>query len=92
MTFWDGFARTKLKAYPPKELNNGNPDANPPQWGLPIVATSYNHTHDVLAYALSYDWSKGHGGVQQGQPASKIMLHFLQEGDVKKKETKIGGR
>ncbi|RXK41061.1 mRNA export factor [Tremella mesenterica] len=89
MTFWDGIARTKLKPYSPKDLNNGDTDARPPQWGLPIVSTSFNHNQEILAYALSYDWSKGHGGVPPaGSNSTRIMLHPVQKDEVAKKPKK----
>ncbi|CAD6589788.1 MAG: hypothetical protein TREMPRED_005516 [Tremellales sp. Tagirdzhanova-0007] len=86
-TFWDGMARTKLKPFSAKELNNGDPEARPPQWGIPIVSTSFNHTHEILAYALSYDWSKGHTGVPPaGSNTTKVMLHPVKPDEVKKKD------
>ncbi|GFZ51395.1 Nuclear pore protein GLE2 [Saitozyma sp. JCM 24511] len=89
ITFWDGVARTKLKALAAKDLNNGNPDARPPQWGLPVVSCSFNHTLEIFAYALSYDWYKGHSGVPPaGQPATRIMLHAVNKEEVQRKPKK----
>ncbi|KAK8850673.1 hypothetical protein IAR55_004593 [Kwoniella newhampshirensis] len=86
LTFWDGIARTKLRTFTCKELSNGDTDARPPQFGTPIVASSFNHTHEILAYALSYDWSKGHGGVPPaGQNTTKVMLHPVKPDEVNKK-------
>ncbi|KAK4688756.1 mRNA export factor, partial [Tremellales sp. Uapishka_1] len=87
LSFWDGYARTKLKSFPAKEINNGDPEARPPVWGTPIVSTSFSHNHDILAYALSYDWSKGHSGVPTN-PVTKVMLHPVKPDEVTKKVKK----
>ncbi|TXT05972.1 hypothetical protein VHUM_03733 [Vanrija humicola] len=88
LTFWDGMARTKLKAFSAKELGNGDPDARPtPQWGVPIVSSSFNHSCEILAYAFSYDWSKGHQGVPpSGSNPTKIMLHSVKAEEVNRKK------
>ncbi|ORY28048.1 WD40-repeat-containing domain protein [Naematelia encephala] len=49
ITFWDGVARTKLKAYSAKELNNGNHEARPPEFGIPIVSATFNHNQEIMA-------------------------------------------
>jgi mRNA export factor len=51
----------------------------------PISTTAFNHNGTVLAYAVSYDWSKGHGGMN-GQQVNKIMLHPVQDEEVKKRQ------
>jgi len=88
LTFWDGVARTKLKTLSAKELGNGDPDARPnPVWGTPIVSTAFSHNCDILAYAFSYDWSKGHGGAPPaGTNTTKIMLHPVRPEEVTKKK------
>jgi len=45
-SFWDKDARTKLKPSEPMDQS--------------ITACAINHTGHVFAYAVSYDWSKGH--------------------------------
>lgn len=45
-SFWDKDARTKLK---PSELME-----------QPITRCAFNHNGQIFAYAVSYDWSKGH--------------------------------
>nr|CAH7754917.1 unnamed protein product [Callosobruchus chinensis] len=45
-SFWDKDARTKLK---PSELME-----------QPISRCAFNHNGQIFAYAVSYDWSKGH--------------------------------
>jgi mRNA export factor len=87
ITFWDGVARTKLKTFSAKDLQNGDTEARPPVWGTPIVSTSFNHSCDILAYAMSYDWSKGHGGVPPaGNNPTKIMLHMVKPDEVTRKK------
>lgn len=45
-SFWDKDARTKMK---PSELME-----------QPITRCAFNHNGQIFAYAVSYDWSKGH--------------------------------
>jgi mRNA export factor len=58
--FWDKDAKHRLKGYP--------------DVGGPIVSTSFNHTGNIFAYAVSYDWSRGFAAHAQNSPV-KIMLH-----------------
>jgi mRNA export factor len=68
--FWDKDARTRLKTF----------DSAPG----PIAATAFNRNGSIFAYAVSYDWSKGHTGMTPGHP-NKIMLHACKEEEVKKR-------
>ncbi|KAH8112004.1 WD40 repeat-like protein [Phellopilus nigrolimitatus] len=70
VNFWDKDARTRLKTFDPSPG--------------PIVATAFNRTGNIFAYAVSYDWSKGHTGMTTGHP-NKIMLHACKEEEVKKR-------
>ncbi|XP_063586879.1 mRNA export factor-like [Penaeus indicus] len=45
-SFWDKDARTKLK--------------NSEAMEQPISSCAFNHNGQIFAYAVSYDWSKGH--------------------------------
>jgi len=45
-SFWDKDARTKLKTSEPMEQ--------------PITCCAFNSTGQIFAYAVSYDWSRGH--------------------------------
>ncbi|TFL04159.1 WD40 repeat-like protein [Pterulicium gracile] len=71
--FWDKDARTRLKSFDP---NSG-----------PVVATCFNRTGSIFAYAVSYDWSKGHSGMTPQQP-NKLMLHACKDDEVKKRAGK----
>ncbi|WVR08721.1 hypothetical protein IAU60_005779 [Kwoniella sp. DSM 27419] len=62
LTFWDAFTC--------KDLGNGDTDARPPQFGTPIVAASFNHTHEILAYNSN---------------TTKVMLHPVKPEEVNKK-------
>jgi len=73
VNFWDKDARTRLKAFDPCPG--------------PIAATGFNRTGNIFAYAVSYDWSKGHSGMTPGHP-NKIMLHACKEEEVKKRPPK----
>ncbi|KDR65382.1 hypothetical protein GALMADRAFT_232934 [Galerina marginata CBS 339.88] len=65
--FWDKHARTRLKTF----------DAAPG----PISATAFNRNGSIFAYAVSYDWSKGHPGMTPRMP-NKIMLHSCKDEEV----------
>jgi len=70
INFWDKDSRTRLKTF---ESCPG-----------PIVATAFNRTGTIYAYAVSYDWSKGHVGMVPNHP-NKVMLHAVKEDEVKKR-------
>jgi len=58
--FWDKDAKHRLKGYP--------------EVGGPIVSTAFNHSGDIFAYAVAYDWSKGFSHHNASSP-NRIMLH-----------------
>ncbi|KAJ7844365.1 WD40-repeat-containing domain protein [Mycena olivaceomarginata] len=72
--FWDKDARNRLKTF----------EAAPG----PISTTTFNRNGSIFAYAVSYDWSKGHSGMTPGHP-NKIMLHACKEDEVKKRPRKV---
>ncbi|KAF4596350.1 hypothetical protein EYR38_007729 [Pleurotus pulmonarius] len=71
--FWDKDARSRLKSF----------DTAPG----PISATTFNRNGNIFAYAISYDWSKGHSGMTPGHP-NKILLHACKDDEVKKRQKK----
>ncbi|OAX43137.1 WD40 repeat-like protein [Rhizopogon vinicolor AM-OR11-026] len=71
--FWDKDARTRLKTF----------EAAPG----PISATTFNRNGTIFAYAVSYDWSKGHSGMTPGHP-NKLMLHACKDDEVKRRPKK----
>ncbi|KAI0087307.1 Poly(A)+ RNA export protein [Irpex rosettiformis] len=73
VNFWDKDARTRLKTFDPSPG--------------PVSATCFNRTGTIFAYAVSYDWSKGHSGMTPGHP-NKIMLHACKDDEVKRKPPK----
>lgn len=76
--FWDKDSKQRLES-----SNN---------LGQPIPNASFSRDGKYLAYALSYDWSKGHEYYQIGANNS-IMVHPVNEGEVKPKTaTTIRGR
>ncbi|KAJ7301370.1 WD40-repeat-containing domain protein [Mycena albidolilacea] len=54
----------------------------------PISTTTFNRNGSIFAYAVSYDWSKGHSGMTPGHP-NKLMLHACKEDEVKKRPRKV---
>lgn len=66
--FWDKDAKHRLKGYPAV--------------GGPISATAFDHTGNIFAYAVSYDWSKGYSANTQQTP-NKVMLHPVMGDETK---------
>ncbi|KAF8956159.1 hypothetical protein BDZ97DRAFT_1672007, partial [Flammula alnicola] len=50
----------------------------------PIAATAFNRNGNIFAYAVSYDWSKGHSSNTPGIP-NKVMLHSCKYEEVGKR-------
>ncbi|OCB89411.1 WD40 repeat-like protein [Sanghuangporus baumii] len=73
VNFWDKDARTRLKTFDPAPG--------------PITSTAFNRSGSIFAYAVSYDWSKGHTGMTPGHP-NKVMLHACKDEEVKKRGTR----
>ncbi|KAI0261482.1 WD40 repeat-like protein [Gloeopeniophorella convolvens] len=73
INFWDKDSRTRLKTFDPCPG--------------PVSASAFNRTGTIFAYAVSYDWSKGHSGMTPGHP-NKIMLHATKDDEVKKRTQK----
>ncbi|KAF8640220.1 hypothetical protein AX16_010117 [Volvariella volvacea WC 439] len=71
--FWDKDARTRLKTFDPAPA--------------PISTTAFNRNGTIFAYAVSYDWSKGHSGMTPGLP-NKVMLHACKDEEVRKRPRK----
>mmetsp|Transcript_104868 Transcript_104868/g.301522 ORF Transcript_104868/g.301522 Transcript_104868/m.301522 type:complete len:382 (+) Transcript_104868:123-1268(+) len=68
--FWDKENRQRLK-----QFNS---------CGLPVTAGKFNAVGDMFAYAVSYDWSKGHESNHPSLPKA-LMIHKVQEAEVKPK-------
>lgn len=69
--FWDKENRQRLK-----QFNSCN---------YPVTAGKFNAAGNMYAYAVSYDWSKGHEANSPQLPKG-IMLHSVQEAEVKPKQ------
>eukprot|EP00053_Salpingoeca_punica_P010304 m.92651 g.92651 ORF g.92651 m.92651 type:complete len:335 (-) comp15339_c0_seq3:193-1197(-) len=68
--YWDKDSRNRLKPF-----NGGQ---------APVTATAFNTDGTMFAYALSYDWSKGHEGYTPSAP-NAIMIHGVLDDEVKPK-------
>jgi mRNA export factor len=73
--FWDKDSKQRLKTGP--------------NVGSPISATAFNRTGNIFAYAMSYDWHKGHEHAAGSK--NLIMLHALKDEDIKPKAAKSKG-
>ncbi|KAI8093316.1 WD40-repeat-containing domain protein [Halteromyces radiatus] len=70
IVFWDKDSKQRLKTFPNM---NGT-----------ISATTFNRTGNIFAYAISYDWSKGHKFATSND-SHRIMLNSCRESDIKPK-------
>ncbi|KAF9125987.1 hypothetical protein BGW39_007009 [Mortierella sp. 14UC] len=68
ITFWDKDSKQKLKVFTKK--------------AGPIPAAAFNRNGTIYAYAVSYDWSKGHSGASPDLK-NQIMLCPVLESDIK---------
>jgi mRNA export factor len=75
--FWDKDAKHRLKGYP--------------EVGGTISCTDFDRTGNIFAYAVSYDWSKGHSFNTQQTP-NKIMLHPIVGDECKPRPKTAAGR
>ncbi|KDE04671.1 Poly(A)+ RNA export protein [Microbotryum lychnidis-dioicae p1A1 Lamole] len=70
---WDYSAKTRLKSFDFK--------------GGPIVATDFNSTGSIFAYAVANDWSQGHTG-NRPDFINKVFLHPCKDDEVKPRAKK----
>ncbi|PWO00328.1 WD40 repeat-like protein [Tilletiopsis washingtonensis] len=76
INFWDKDSKTRLKTFDSK--------------GSPIAASAFNRTGSIFAYAVSYDWHKGHSfAPPSGSNTNKIFLHSCTDEEVKRRPKKI---
>ncbi|KDD73795.1 hypothetical protein H632_c1831p1 [Helicosporidium sp. ATCC 50920] len=68
-SFWDKDTKQRLKAMQ--------------KTGAPIPCGAYNRDGSLYAYAVSYDWSKGHADHNPASARHHILIHATQESEVK---------
>lgn len=66
-SFWDKDQKQRLRGFPTLQL--------------PITAAAFNSSGTIFAYALGYDWSKGHQMNNQSVQTS-VKLHPVKEAEV----------
>jgi len=71
--FWDKDSRIRLKSFDPAPS--------------PITTGSFNRNGTIFAYAVSYDWHKGHSGMAP-DTQTKLLLHACKDDEVKKRPRK----
>ena len=76
-TFWDKDNRQRLK-----QFNS---------CAYPITATRFNPKGNLFAYAVSYDWSKGHEHNNPNIPR-KIFVHAVDDADIRPKAANNNNR
>lgn len=72
--FWDKDSKQRLESF--TNLNS------------PIPCTAFSRTGSYLAYAQSYDWSKGHEHYQAGS-RNAVMIHTVQDSEVKPRTSSL---
>lgn len=70
--FWDKDSKQRLKAMPKS--------------GVPITDAAYNSDGSIYAYAVCYDWSRGHAEHVPSTAKSHILLHSPSDSEVKPKQ------
>ena len=85
--FISGMCRVSLSNSSKLTLSLRDKDAKHRLKGYPSVsgtipATAFNRNGTIFAYAVSYDWSKGHAGNNPQYP-NKVMLHPIKEDEAK---------
>jgi mRNA export factor len=76
-TFWDKDAKQRLKQF--ERCSNT------------LTAGDFNQSGTIYAYALGYDWSKGVEFAAQHKAPNGILLHGVQEAEIKKKDQQAKG-
>ncbi|KAI9142924.1 WD40-repeat-containing domain protein [Paraphysoderma sedebokerense] len=78
--FWDKDSKQRLKQYAPATAGSGPTAA---QTSIPISCSAFNRNGNIFAYAVSYDWSRGH---EYNKPPfnakNSIYLHASKKEDV----------
>ncbi|KAI8047976.1 WD40-repeat-containing domain protein [Gilbertella persicaria] len=59
-----------------------------PKAGTTIPCTAFNRTGNIFAYAVSYDWTKGHQFYSTEGQINKIMLHAVKDEEIKPRAKK----
>jgi mRNA export factor len=75
--FWDKDSKQRLKA-----MAKCSYAANLP---APIPCSTFNSDGTIYAYALSYDWSRGYAEYNPQVMKNVVLLHSVQEQEVKAK-------
>jgi mRNA export factor len=52
-----------------------------------VSTTAFNRNGNIFAYAISYDWHKGHSGMTPGHP-NKLMLVACKDEEMKRRPAK----
>jgi mRNA export factor len=69
VSFWDKDSKKRLTTLP--KANNT------------IACTAFNRTGNIFAYAVSYDWTKGHQAHATQGNTNRLMLHAVKDEEVR---------
>jgi len=76
--FWDKDSKQRLKPF-----SKGS---------LPISAGNFNMDGTIFAYAASYDWSKGCEHYNPNTQKNYILLHPVQDIEIRSRQPRAGGK
>lgn len=76
--FWDKDSKQRLKAMAKSTM--------------PIPCGTFNREGNIFAYAVSYDWSRGAAEYNPATAKNYILLHSVQESEVKSRSRTTGRR
>jgi mRNA export factor len=74
--FWDKDSKTRLKAFQ--------------RCSLPVTSAAFNGDGTIFAYSIGYDWSKGAEYYNPNTMKNYILLHAVQEAEVKARGGQTG--
>ena len=88
MQVWDLLAKARLESYSISETRTGMATGfggKDTTSKSTISAAAFSHDGEILAYGVSYDWSKGFGG-RSDNIEKGVMVHKLVQGECQPKK------
>jgi mRNA export factor len=93
--FWDKDSKQRLRAMQrccyPAAGGGGGVGGQQATEPAPIPCGAFNSDGSIYAYAVSYDWSRGHSAYNPQTMRTHVLLHACQDQEVKPRP-KVGAR
>jgi len=74
-SFWDKDVRQRLK-------HMARPALFPDQRPAPVVASSFNASGNLFAYAVGYDWGQGNAKNNPASQVNTVMIYNVTQADI----------